>query len=78
MLLDFFAIARGALTVAVYATEQLERRQHITAAKNETLVRQLKGAMDEISRAQKIRDRVRAELRAHPERLRDDDGFKRD
>jgi len=38
----------------------------------------LKGQLDGIKKANDARDAVRADIAAHPDRLRDDDGFRAD
>tara|TARA_R110000822_G_scaffold73572_4_gene176765 strand:+ start:381 stop:614 length:234 start_codon:yes stop_codon:yes gene_type:complete len=52
-------------------------RQLLTAKGKADLADLLKAQADELSSAETIRARALADLDAHPERLRDDDGFKR-
>src|SRR5512146_743854 len=49
----------------------------IAAGAAEAIAAQLKGALDEIARADSARDSVRRDLERDPSRLRDDDGFER-
>ena len=55
----------------------LRDRQLIDGACAETLSANLKSALDEIAAANAARDSVRRGLVRDPERLRDDDGFRR-
>lgn len=70
-LLKALLIAAGALASA------LGNRRLISAGAAEAIAAQLKGALDEIARADSARDSVRRALERDPSRLRDDDGFER-
>jgi hypothetical protein len=70
-LLKALLIAVGALASA------LGNRRLIAAGAADAIAAQLKGALDEIARADGARDSVRRDLERDPSRLRDDDGFER-
>lgn len=55
-----------------------QTRDAVNAALAQSVLLHLQKAQEEISEAKKIRESIAAELRDHPERLRDDDGFSRD
>jgi len=64
------------VAASAFATWLRDRRL-IDGARAETLSANLKSALDEIAAANAARDSVRRGLVRDPERLRDDDGFRR-
>lgn len=69
-----------AAVVAIVAAivDWLKKRGTISEVRADIMGIHLQGVLDEIDQAQTERDRVRTDLSAHPERVRDDDGFRRD
>lgn len=71
----------GLLKAAVLALSAfaawLRERRLLEAGKAESIAAHLKGALDEIARADAARDGVRRALEREPRILRDDDGFRR-
>lgn len=55
----------------------LHERKVIDAATKEVLLQNAQDSLEVIAKARAARQAVRDELNKHPERLRDDDGFKR-
>jgi hypothetical protein len=55
----------------------LRERKLIEGAVAEEMLKANNATLDAISRASKARQAVRDELNKHPERMRDDDGFRR-
>jgi len=72
----------GVLKLLLSLADQLASFMHdkqlMDAGAAKAVSASLKGALDEIQKATEARDRVRRGADAHPERLRDDDGFRRD
>ena len=67
-----------ALIVAVSAfTGWLDRRALLAAGRAEAVSEYLKRAIDDIEAAKRARETMAGDLVRNPERLRDDDGFKR-
>jgi len=56
----------------------LRERKLIDGAIAEAVNLHLSRAIDEITKANAARDRIRSDAVRHPERLHDDDGFRRD
>ena len=71
----------GILKALVFAVgtfaSWLRNRQLIEAGRAEAIASNLKSVLDEIAAADAARDAVRVALERNPQRLRDDDGFKR-
>lgn len=65
------------LTLAMSVVDVMRKRRDLADAEAQILSKQLQGALDAVKKAIAIRDSVRADLAAHPERVHDDDGFKR-
>ena len=72
------AIIQTALGIITAVLGYLRERRLIDGALAQAVSSHLKGALDEIAKANAVRDSVRIGAAVHPERLRDDDGFRRD
>ena len=68
------SLIKAGLLALVALVSWAKRREAIDAATAEILARQLQGALNEIERARTARESVSND----PDRLHDDDGFKRD
>jgi hypothetical protein len=67
-----------ALVLAVGAfADWLRNRQALESASAELIASHLQSALDEITRAENARNTVGRDMERAPERLRDDDGYRR-
>jgi len=76
--MSWTALNQAALGIITAVLGYLRERRLVDGALAEALNKHLQGALDEIKKANAARDAVRVGAASHPERLRDDDGFKRD
>lgn len=65
------------LTLAMSVVEYMRKRGDLADAKAIVLGENLSKVLQDVKEANAIRDRVRADLRDNPSKVRDDDGFKR-
>lgn len=65
------------LTLAMSVVDVMRKRRDLADAEALILSKQLQKVLSDVKTAQAERDRVRTELADHPERVHDDDGFKR-
>lgn len=75
--MDWLALALSLVKLLGAFTGWLHDRAMISAGQAEAVAAGLVEQANAIKQATKARADVRGELAAHPERLRDDDGFKR-
>jgi hypothetical protein len=73
----WLSILKSLLIVSGVLLGWLKQRQLLDAESAETAAADLKAALDEIGRANEIRDRVRRNAARDPASLRGDDGFRR-
>ena len=76
--MTWLGIVKAALIALSAFASWLRNRALIDAGAAEAVAAHLAGALDEIGRAQAARDSVRDVLLRHPDRVRDDDEFRRD
>lgn len=76
--MNWLGLIQTALGAIAAVIGYLKERELIDGAVASALNVHLKGALDEISRANAARDAVRVDALKHPDRLHDDDGFRRD
>lgn len=75
--MNWAALLKALLLAAASFALWLRDRGALDAAEAELLARHLKGTLDEIEKARAARSAMAGDLERYPERLRDDDGFKR-
>lgn len=75
--MNFLAILKLLLALADNLTSYLHDRQLMEAGAAQETLKNIKGAQDAISKAEAIRRDVRRDLDANPDRVSDDDGFRR-
>jgi hypothetical protein len=73
----WLALLNAVLAVADAFLSWLKNRQLIDAGRAEIIALNLKGALDEIAKANIARDAARRDINRDPASLRDDDGFRR-
>jgi hypothetical protein len=76
--MSWAALIQSALGMIAAVLSYLRERRLIDGALAEAVNKHLEGALDDIAKANRTRDSVRADAALHPERLHDDDGFRRD
>lgn len=76
--MDVVALIATALKIVSAAVTYFSQKKLVDDALAAALGVHLQAALKEIQDAQTIRDTVRADAVAHPERVRDDDGFRGD
>lgn len=76
--MSWLAVIGGLISIVSTVVAYLKDRQAISAATAEAVAAQLKGAMDEIQFAQEVRDAIRADIAANPDKLRAPDPNSRD
>jgi hypothetical protein len=76
--MSWLALIQSALTIVAAVLSYLRERRLVDGAVAEAVNKHLQGALDDIAKANEARDSVRVDAALHPERLRDDDGFRRD
>ncbi|MCC2111165.1 MAG: hypothetical protein KDJ16_03945 [Hyphomicrobiales bacterium] len=76
--MDRIGLALGLVKLLGSFVGWLHDRQMITAGQAETLAAEMKGQSDALKNALAAREAVRADAAVHPERVSDDDGFRRD
>lgn len=76
--MTWLALFRLFLSLADEVAALLRERQLIDAGKALARARHLDAARDALARAEAARAAVRRDLRERPQRLRDDDGHRRD
>ena len=76
--MSVLGILQSGAAIAATLTNWLHERQLINLATKAAWSQKLQEVNDAIRRSQAARDRVELDIDMHPERLRDDDGFKRD
>ena len=75
--MTWLGLIQALLTAVSALAAALGNRRLIDAGAAQAVAAHLAAALDEIGRADAVRDSVRRDLEREPERLRDDDGFKR-
>lgn len=75
--MDLVKLLSLILNIAAKLTSYLQEKQLLEAGKAEAVAQSLTQANEQINAATVARQEVRDDLVLHPERLRDDDGFKR-
>jgi hypothetical protein len=73
----WLGVGRALLDLALAALRRVERRDVEASGRAKLLVEWLETSKREAAHGQSVRDRVRADVLARPDRLRDDDGFRR-
>ena len=76
--MTWLTLLESALSVLAALLSWLQRRGALTDAEAAIAARNLRSAIDEIAKANAARARARDDSVRHPDRLRDDDGFRRD
>ena len=76
--MSILAILRLALTIVSELTTWANNRGLIKAGEAKELARQMEITSARITKSAEAREAVRIDLTLHPDRLRDDDGFRRD
>lgn len=71
-------IVAGLIASLAAFVSWLKDKQAIDAGIAEATANHLKGALDEIRKANAVRDAVRADIAANPERVREPDKYSRD
>jgi len=75
--MDWLGLALGLVKLLGAFTGWLHDRAMISAGQAEQIAAELKGQSDALTKALAAREAVRADIARNPDRLRDDDGFKR-
>lgn len=70
----FLALVKMVAAIGGY----LREKQLLDAGTQRALAALLREQADEMQKAAAIREKLDADLAAHPDKLRDDDGFRRD
>jgi hypothetical protein len=76
--MNWLAVIAAALALLRSLVEYLRDRRRIDAAVAEALLKSNREALDAVDRAYAARARLRADLERDPDRLMQDDGFRRD
>jgi len=76
--MDWLALALGLVKLLGAFTGWLHDRRLLSAGQAEQVAKELQGQSDALKKALAAREAVRGDLAAHPDRVRADDGFKRD
>jgi hypothetical protein len=76
--MSWVALIQSALGIIAAVLNYLRERRLVDGALAEAVNNHLQGALDDIAKANQARDSVRVDSALHPERLHDDDGFRRD
>lgn len=76
--MSLLQLAVAVIGLAKLIIEYLRERGRIDAETAAAALKGLRESDNAIKRAQAARDLVRADLERHPDRLRDDDGHRRD
>jgi threonine synthase len=74
---NWLSLAIALIKAGGMLANYLAERRLLKAGEAEAVSNLLKGQADAFRRAAKIRDDVARDLDAHPERVRDEDGFRR-
>lgn len=75
--MDWLALILSAVKLLGAITSWMHDRQMVSAGQAEQIAAELKGQSDALTKALAAREAVRADIARNPDRLRDDDGFKR-
>lgn len=76
--MTWLTVISTVLGILASVISYLKERKLVDAAIAEVVANNLKASLDEIQRANKVRDAVRADLTARPERVREPDKNSRD
>ncbi|MBO0346025.1 hypothetical protein J0X15_12395 [Roseibium sp. CAU 1637] len=76
--MSWLAVLRALTAFLSEVATSVRERRLLKAGRAEAVAEILSDATKALQTARDAGERVRAELRAHPERLLDDDGFRRD
>lgn len=76
--MDWLALVLALVKLLGGFTQWLHDKAMIDAGQAKTVANELKAQSDALSKALAAREAVRADAAAHPDRLPDDDGFRRD
>lgn len=75
--MDWLALALGLVRLLGGFVGWLHDRQMISAGQASQVATEMKAQTDALNKALAAREAVRADIAVRPDRLRDDDGFKR-
>lgn len=75
--MTWISLLKALLTAAGALAAWMQQRSLIQAGRAEAIAANLKGALDEIAKANVARDAARRDVVHNPSGLRDDDGFER-
>ena len=75
--MTILSIIASVLSLAKWLVSWSERQGWIEEGRKQVILESLQRADDEIAKANAAREAVRTDIAANPDKLRDDDGFKR-
>lgn len=76
--MDWLALALGLVKLVGVFVGWLHDKQMIDAGQSKQVAKELESQHEILTKAIAAREAVRADLAKHPERMPDDDGFRRD